>query len=147
MMVTRLSAGSSHGPMFKWVMPESIRCRWSIARRFAIELCSAALLPGLRQCAAWTVALLVGSLFEAAGGIVPECEHVFGDTRPQSFGLDPEAGAAVHCASDIGIDPCKFVGAFRNAGIYDPTCAPSHRSGVCSEVLPLDIIESLNWPS
>ena len=52
MMVKRLSAGSSHGPMFKWVMPESIRCRWSVERGFAIELCGAVLLPGLRQCEA-----------------------------------------------------------------------------------------------
>src|SRR3546814_17083740 len=50
MMVMRLSAGSPHGPMYKWMMPESVRCRWSIERGFAIELCGGVLLPRRHQC-------------------------------------------------------------------------------------------------
>ena len=109
MMVTRLSAGSSHGPMFKWVMPESIRCRSSIERGFAIELCGAFYSPAFVHARRWTGALRLGSLFRAVGGIDPEFDHIVDDTAPQRFRHDSDEGAAVHCASDIGTDPCKFI--------------------------------------
>ncbi len=103
--------------------------------------------PAFANARRWTVALSFGSLFRAVGGTDPDFDHIVDDTALQSFRHDPDDGAAVHCASDIGTDPCKFVGAFRDAGIYDPSCDPPHRSGVRCEVLPLDIIEGLNWPS
>ena len=103
--------------------------------------------PAFANARRRTVALHFRSLFRAVAGVDPELDHIVDDTAPQSFRHDPEKGAAVHRASDIGTDPCKFVGAYRNAGIYDPSGDPSHRSGVRCEVLPLDTIEGLNWPS
>ena len=65
--------------------------------------------PAFANARHWTVALLFGSLLRAVGGIDPDFDHIVDDTAPQSFRHDPDQGAAVHCASDIGIDPCKFV--------------------------------------
>ena len=65
--------------------------------------------PAFANARHWTVALLFGSLFRAMGGIDPEFDHIVDDTALQSFRHDPDDGAAVHCASDIGTDPCKFV--------------------------------------
>lgn len=57
----------------------------------------------------WPVAMRVGSLFRAVGGIDPEFDHIVDDTAPQGFRHDPDKRAPVLCASDIGTDPCKFI--------------------------------------
>src|SRR3546814_13403050 len=65
--------------------------------------------PAVTNARRWTVALHFGSLFRAVGGTDPDFDHIVDDTALQSFRHDPDDGAAVHCASDIGTAPCKFV--------------------------------------